>query len=100
MRITILESRLIRKTPQAYGDGVYMMAGSNRPNPRKLSQALMKGVDGLGSLRNRTALLAFFGQVTCIFMCVDYAKLQVLNFTKFIRMNLIFLIIFFTGCIS
>ena len=42
-----------------------MMAGSDRPNPRKLSQAFMKGVDGLGSLRNRTALLAFFGQV-CI----------------------------------
>ena len=40
-----------------------MMAGSDRPNPRKLSQAFMKGVDGLGSLRNRTALLAFFGQV-------------------------------------
>ena len=60
---TFQESRLIRKTPQAYGDGVYMMAGSDRPNPRKLSQAFMKGVDGLGSLRNRTALLAFFGQV-------------------------------------
>ena len=58
-----VESRLIRKTPPSYGDGVYMMAGSNRPSPRKVSQFLMKGDDGIGSLRNRTALLAFFGQV-------------------------------------
>ena len=57
------ESRLTRKTPPAYEDGVYMMAGRDRPSPRKLSQALMKGQDGIGSIRNRTALLAFFGQV-------------------------------------
>ena len=35
----------------------------SRPSPRDLSQAFMKGVDGLGSLRNRTALQTFFGQV-------------------------------------
>ncbi len=40
-----------------------MMAGPDRPSPRKLSQVFMKGEDGMGSLRNRTAMLAFFGQV-------------------------------------
>ncbi len=61
-----------------------MLAGQDRPSPRKLSQvkinknkiitncrknlifvfqAFMRGSDGLGSKRNRTALLAFFGQV-------------------------------------
>ncbi|XP_075237286.1 dual oxidase isoform X2 [Lycorma delicatula] len=54
---------MTRKTPPAYSDGVYMMAGQNRPSPRKLSQLFMKGDDGLGSIKNRTALLAFFGQV-------------------------------------
>lgn len=58
-----VESRLTRKTPASYADGVYMMAGQDRPSPRKLSQAIMKGSDGMGSARNRTAMLAFFGQV-------------------------------------
>lgn len=40
-----------------------MLAGLDRPSPRKLSQQLLKGTDGLGSLANRTAMLAFFGQV-------------------------------------
>ena len=34
-----------------------------RPSPRQLSEAFMKGSDGHGSVRNRTAMLAFFGQV-------------------------------------
>lgn len=58
-----VDSRLTRKTPPSYADGVYMLAGQNRPSPRKLSEAFMKGQDGQGSSRNRTALLAFFGQV-------------------------------------
>ncbi|CAG0912911.1 unnamed protein product, partial [Notodromas monacha] len=58
-----VDSHLTRKTPPAYGDGVYMMAGQDRPSPRMLSQAFMKGVDGMGSAKNRTALLVFFGQV-------------------------------------
>ncbi len=58
-----VESHLTRKTPPAYADGVYMMSGENRPSPRQLSQAFMKGEDGLGSLLNRTALQTFFGQV-------------------------------------
>lgn len=55
------DSRLIRKTPAAYADGVYMMAGADRPGARTLSKLFMRGQDGLPSLANRTALLAFFG---------------------------------------
>ena len=58
-----VDSRLARKTPAHYEDGVYMMAETNRPSPRQLSQAFMKGSDGQGSRRNRTTMLAFFGQV-------------------------------------
>jgi len=57
------ESHLTRKTPPSYADGVYTISGQNRPSPRQLSQAFMKGLDGLGSLANRTALQTFFGQV-------------------------------------
>jgi dual oxidase len=46
----------------AYSDGVYMLAGQHRPSPRKLSQFFMKGEEGLPSVHNRTALLAFFGK--------------------------------------
>lgn len=56
------ESRLTRKTPASYADGVYMMAGQNRPSSRTLSEALMKGEDGKPSAKNRTAMLAFFGK--------------------------------------
>ncbi|XP_063910993.1 dual oxidase isoform X1 [Zophobas morio] len=58
-----VESHLIRRAPSAYSDGVYMLAGQNRPSPRKLSRLFMRGLDGLGSMSNRTALLAFFGQM-------------------------------------
>lgn len=58
-----VDGHLTRKTPPSYADGVYMMSGGDRPSPRDLSQAFMKGADGLGSLRNRTALQTFFGQV-------------------------------------
>ncbi|XP_037789559.1 dual oxidase-like [Penaeus monodon] len=58
-----VESRLTRKTPASYADGVYMLAGQDRPSPRTLSQALLNGRDGMASERNRTAMLAFFGQV-------------------------------------
>ncbi|KFM82372.1 Dual oxidase, partial [Stegodyphus mimosarum] len=39
------------------------MAGMDRPSARALSQALMKGSDGLSSVRNLTVLFTFFGQV-------------------------------------
>ncbi|XP_013145053.1 PREDICTED: dual oxidase [Papilio polytes] len=58
-----VDSRLTRKTPASYADGVYMMAGADRPGARTLSKLFMRGQDGLPSLSNRTALLAFFGQV-------------------------------------
>lgn len=57
------DSHLSRRTPASYADGVYMLAGQNRPSPRKLSQLFMKGEDGLASELNKTAMLAFFGQV-------------------------------------
>ncbi len=47
--------------PPGYSDGVYQPGGSSRPSPRAISQAFMKGTQGLGSLRNRTALFVFFG---------------------------------------
>ncbi|XP_022920959.2 dual oxidase [Onthophagus taurus] len=56
-------SHLIRKASSAYSDGVYMMAGQDRPSTRKLSRLFMRGADGLASLNNKTALLAFFGQL-------------------------------------
>lgn len=40
-----------------------MMAGQNRPSPRVLSRLFMRGLDGLASMNNKTALLAFFGQM-------------------------------------
>ena len=58
-----VDSRLARKTPAHYEDGVYTMAETNRPSPRDLSN-FMKGSDGHGSVLNRTTMLAFFGQVS------------------------------------
>ncbi|XP_065202273.1 dual oxidase [Planococcus citri] len=58
-----VDSHMTRKTQPSYTDGVYMMTGMNRPSPRTLSTLFMKGEDGLSSIKNRTALLAFFGQV-------------------------------------
>ncbi|XP_030768152.1 dual oxidase [Sitophilus oryzae] len=58
-----VDSHLIRRAPPSYADGVYMLSGQNRPSPRKLSRLFMKGIDGLASMNNRTALLAFFGQL-------------------------------------
>lgn len=59
---TVSGSRLTRKTPASYTDGVYMMAGADRPGARTLSKLFMRGQDGLPSLANRTSLLAFFGE--------------------------------------
>ncbi|GIZ03249.1 dual oxidase [Caerostris extrusa] len=58
-----VESQLTRRAPPSYADGVYEMGGARRPGARLLSQALMRGGDGLPSRRNLTALFAFFGQV-------------------------------------
>lgn len=53
---------LIRKSPPAYQDGVYEPAGQDRPNPFTISEIAHKGESGLGSARNRTAMLVYFGQ--------------------------------------
>lgn len=39
-----------------------LAASSGQPNPRLLSQHFMKGQDGLPSARNRTTMMAFFGE--------------------------------------
>ncbi|KAJ3213002.1 Dual oxidase 1 [Entophlyctis luteolus] len=58
---------LFRRVPSAYADGVLQMPGADRPNPRTLSEVLMKGwvksgPTGLPSVRNRSALVVWFGQ--------------------------------------
>ncbi|CAH1982304.1 unnamed protein product [Acanthoscelides obtectus] len=58
-----VDSHLVRRAPAAYSDGVYMVGGQGRPSPRRLSRLFMGGTDGLPSTKNRTALLAFFGQL-------------------------------------
>lgn len=71
----VAESRLTRKVTPAYSDGVYMLAGQHRPSPRVLSQLFMKGEEGLPSMYNRTALLAFFGKLNPLL-----AKIYCLHF--------------------
>lgn len=61
--MSIAENAFSRQTPEAYKDGVYKMAGSNRPNPRLVSETVFKGPDGLPSYLNRTAMFAFFGKL-------------------------------------
>ena len=61
--VCFIDNHLTRRTPPSYEDGVYMMAGPNRPNPRELSQRILKGKDGMPSVHNRTVLLAFFGKL-------------------------------------
>lgn len=63
-----INSHLLRKAPAAYNDSVYMIGtymkgGAKRPSARRLSRLFMRGTDGMASSENRTALLAFFGQV-------------------------------------
>ncbi|XP_066271340.1 dual oxidase 2-like isoform X5 [Branchiostoma lanceolatum] len=58
----IADSPLTRRLPSHYQDGTYEPSGWDRPNPRTLSELTMKGMTGMGSFRNRSALLTFFGQ--------------------------------------
>lgn len=57
-----IDGQLLRKSKVAYSDGVYMPSGKERPNPFEISYAGHHGPAGLGSLRNRTAFMVFFGQ--------------------------------------
>ncbi|KAM9311863.1 dual oxidase 1-like [Gastrophryne carolinensis] len=55
-------SRLLRLMPPNYSDGVYQAVQEPHvPNPRKISNVVMKGESGQASQRNRTVLGVFFG---------------------------------------
>ncbi|XP_049638484.1 dual oxidase 1 [Suncus etruscus] len=55
-------SPLQRLVPASYADGVYQAYGEPYlPNPRSLSNSIMRGPAGQPSLRNRTVLGVFFG---------------------------------------
>lgn len=56
-------SRLQRLVPASYADGVYQpLKEPYLPNPRHLSNRVMRGSAGQPSLRNRTVLGVFFGE--------------------------------------
>lgn len=56
-------SRLQRLVPASYADGVYQpLREPHLPNPRHLSNMVMRGPAGQPSLRNRTVLGVFFGE--------------------------------------
>eukprot|EP00731_Ephydatia_muelleri_P031983 Em0023g490a len=52
---------LLRQEPAAYSDGVYAIAGNDRPDPILISNMTQSGFSGNGS-RTRTALFIYFGQ--------------------------------------
>ncbi|KAM4675956.1 dual oxidase 1-like [Discoglossus pictus] len=55
-------SKLLRLIPANYADGVYQVATEPQlPNPRKISDVVMKGESGFSSGRNLTVLGLFFG---------------------------------------
>lgn len=55
-------SHLVRLVPARYRDGVYQpVLAPLLPNPRSLSNVLVKGPSGLPSTRNQTVLSLFFG---------------------------------------
>ncbi|XP_075386791.1 dual oxidase 1 [Tenrec ecaudatus] len=55
-------SRLQRLVPASYADGVYQPLGEpHLPNPRDISNKVMRGPAGQASLQNRTVLGVFFG---------------------------------------
>ena len=56
------DTAMLRLLPPAYGDGVYLPAGADRPNPHDIAQAVFNGDTGHPSYKNRTALLVFFGE--------------------------------------
>ena len=60
---------LERKTPVAYPDGVYEIAGQDRPNVLLIANVTQNGLTGFAS-SERTALFIFFGEymtVTLLF---------------------------------
>lgn len=65
--IIFLDSPLTRRLPHHYEDGVYQPSRPNGPNPRSVSEMVMKGLTGEGSYQNKTAFLVFFGMF--FFVC-------------------------------
>ena len=59
---------LERKTPVAYPDGVYEIAGQDRPNVLLIANVTQNGLTGFGS-RERTALFIFFGMYPYFCVC-------------------------------
>ncbi|KAK3096749.1 hypothetical protein FSP39_002883 [Pinctada imbricata] len=61
-----IDTVLLRKSPTAYTDGVFEMAGTHRPNPFEISQVAHRaqGLQELGLLsqRGRNAMITYFGQ--------------------------------------
>lgn len=56
-----LDMALLRQEPEAYSDGVYAIAGKDRPDPILISNMTQSGFSGNGS-RTRTALFIYFGK--------------------------------------
>lgn len=54
----------MRSLPASYSDGVYSLAGSNRPNPMEISEIFSKGDAGHPSYTDKSVLLVFFGKTT------------------------------------
>ena len=63
------DTPLLRKSPTAYADGVYHMAGPNRPNPFEISSATLRGPMGFGSERGRNAMMTYFGKMLFCDIC-------------------------------
>jgi hypothetical protein len=60
------ETTLYRRLAPAYSDGVYEPSGAHRPNPMEISMAVFSGKIGFPSVKNRSALLVFFGEVLLV----------------------------------
>ncbi|HEX7026688.1 MAG TPA: peroxidase family protein, partial [Gammaproteobacteria bacterium] len=56
------ESRLRRVLPAAYADGVYALAGPNRPNPRLISNRVMAQSQSFPNSRNASSFVWQWGQ--------------------------------------
>ncbi len=53
---------LNRRVPVAYSDGVYSMAGTDRPNPFDISWNTSQGQSGKPSFTGKTVFLTFFSK--------------------------------------
>ncbi|KAA8493733.1 Dual oxidase [Porphyridium purpureum] len=58
----VVDARITRPCLPRYSDGAYQLSNPDGPNPRTVSELVMGGDTGHGSLTNKTAFLVFFGQ--------------------------------------